>query len=280
MKFVNISGLPRSGSTLLGCLLDQHPDIDVCFDSDLSHIVTSISNDSANVFDIGQFTIKQYEFLYTDLMRSVIKSWTNNLCKREVYVDKCRGWENDYDLLFKLIPNAKVIYLMRDLRGVISSFEKVENYKRILPVNDSLRPDNDKFNDVDIMEYRVDNYLNDEMLSTPLYSLKELLDCSKLYYDNFKFVRYEDYMENPKEVLSDIYNFIGIKPFDNNLSEIKQGYYNDACFAPYGDHTIRKELIPQKINSKFPLLKKEAQERIIDTCSWFYNEFYPEVINN
>ena len=109
-------------------------------------------------------------------MRSVIKSWTNNLCKREVYVDKCRGWETDYDLLFKLIPNAKVIYVMRDLRGVISSFEKVENYKRILPTNDSLIPDKDEFNDVDIMEYRVENYLNDDMISTPLYALKELVE--------------------------------------------------------------------------------------------------------
>lgn len=278
MKFVNLSGLPRSGSTLLGNILNQHPDITACMDSSLSSIITNISDHSQKIYNESQFTINQYEILYRDFMRSGIKSWTYNLCDTEIYLDKDRSWAVDYALLFKLIPDAKVIFLMRDLRGVISSFEKIEGNRRILPSNEYLRPDDrDGYHHVDLMIERVDKWLNDDMIYTPLYAIKEIIDCNWKYYKNFKFVRYEDYMENPRKILSGIYDFIGAKPFDNNLNDIKQVKYNDGCYAPYGIHTIRPKLVPNKVDCEFPLLKDKAQERIIDTCSWYYEEFYPEV---
>lgn len=278
MKFVNLSGLPRSGSTLLGNILNQHPDITACMDSDLSSIIANISDHVDEVSKETQFTINQNEILYTDFMRSGIQSWVNNLCNTKFYLDKNRGWAFDYTLFFKLIPDAKVIFLIRDLRGVISSFEKVESGRRVVPPNTNLRPDErSEYHNVDLMIERVDKWIDDGMIYTPLYALKELLDCEREYYKNFKFVRYEDLMENSKELISSIYDFIGARPFDNDLNNIKQVKYHDACFTPYGIHTIKPKLVPNKVDYKFPLLKDEAQERIIDTCSWYYEEFYPEV---
>lgn len=278
MKFINLSGLPRSGSTLLGNVLNQHPDITACMDSDLAGIVCTLSEHASNVSKDTQFTISQNEILYRDFMRSGIQSWVNNLCNTKFYLDKDRSWAFDYTLLFKLIPDAKVIFLIRDLRGVISSFEKVESGKRITPPNGDLRSDErGEYHNVDIMIERIDKWLDGDMIYTPLYFLKELLDCERKYYKNFKFVRYEDFMENPKEFISSIYDFIGANPFDNDLNNIKQVKYHDSCFAPYGIHTIKPKLVPNKVDYKFPLLKDKAQERIIDTCSWYYEEFYPEI---
>lgn len=281
MKFINLSGLPRSGSTLLGNILNQHPDITACMDSNLCSIVRSISDHAACESRDSQFTINQNEILYTSFMRSGIRSWINNLCNTEFYLDKDRSWCNDYTMLFKLIPDAKVIFLIRDLRGVISSFEKVENDRRIIPPNLNLKPNGEnRYHDVDIMVERVDRWIDDDMIYTPLYALKEILDCQRKYMSNFKIVRYEDYMKNPKTIFSEIYNFIGAKPFDNDLNNIKQIKYHDSCFSPYGIHTIRPKLVPSKVDCKYSLLKKEAQKKIIDTCSWYYQKFYPEVYEN
>lgn len=278
MKFINLSGLPRSGSTLLGNVLNQHPDITACMDSDLANIIFNISEHADSISKETQFTINQNEILYTDFMRVGIQSWVNNLCNTKFYLDKDRSWALDYTLLFKLIPDAKVIFLIRDLRGVISSFEKVQSGKRIIPPDVDLRPkERNEYHNVDLMIERVDNFLDGDMIYNPLFSLKELLDCERKYSKNFKFVRYEDFMENPKEFISSIYDFIGARPFDNDLNNIKQVKYHDACFTPYGIHTIKPKLVPNKVDCEFPLLKDEAQERIIDTCSWYYEEFYPEV---
>ena len=278
MKFINLSGLPRSGSTLLGNVLNQHPDITACMDSDLANIIFNISEHADSISKETQFTINQNEILYTDFMRVGIQSWVNNLCNTKFYLDKDRSWALDYTLLFKLIPDAKVIFLIRDLRGVISSFEKVQSGKRIIPPDVDLRPkERNEYHNVDLMIERVDNFLDGDMIYNPLFSLKELLDCERKYSRNFKFVRYEDFMENPKEFISSIYDFIGARPFDNDLNNIKQVKYHDACFTPYGIHTIKPKLVPNKVDCEFPLLKDEAQERIIDTCSWYYEEFYPEI---
>ena len=125
MKFVTLAGLPRSGSTLLGNLLQQHPNITVEMDSCLSDILTNISQHSEKMYTETQRTMKEMKKIYTSFMRAGISSWLDLLCDTEIYIDKDRSWAVDFDLLFNLIPSAKVIYVVRDLRGVISSLEKL-----------------------------------------------------------------------------------------------------------------------------------------------------------
>lgn len=278
MKFVALCGLPRSGSTLLGNVLNQHPDITAEMDSFLSDILTNISQHSEKVYSEAQHTIREMNDLYFSFMRSGMASWITKLCDTEIYLDKNRSWAMDFNLLFSLIPNAKVIFLVRDLRGVISSLEKKEVYDRVLSAGDLYQFESkDEFHDFDLMDVRVSNYIQTDMINVPLFAIKEALDCERGYLKNFKFITYEDFMENPHKILNEIYNFIGIKNFDNDLENITQGYYHDAVFAPYGDHTIRPQLTPKKENYNFPLIKRKSQLKILNDYSWFYQQFYPRI---
>lgn len=279
MKLVTMCGLPRCGSTLLANVLNQHPDITAKLDSPLSHIIGNISEHSTTIHDQTQYTMEELGNLYVSFMRSGLSSWISKICETKIYLDKDRGWARDYDLLFKLVPNTKVICLVRDLRGVISSFDKVDTFKRIVPVpkDEIYNTDNENFNDIDLMEKKLFYYLNLDMVSDNLLSIKELIDCDKYYLKNFKFVTYEDFMEQPRKVLREIYNFIGIDDYDNDLNNITQEPFHDAFFAPYGNHTIKPTLVPEKQTHKYPLIDKRHQLKIINSYSWYYQYFYPKI---
>ena len=279
MKFVTLAGLPRSGSTLLGNLLQQHPDMTVEMDSCLSIILTNISQHSEKVYTETQHTMKEMKFLYHSFMRAGISSWLENLCDTNIYVDKDRSWAVDFDLLFNLVPSAKVIYLVRDLRGVISSIEKLETEGRIMaPSTEELYSFNsrEEFNDVDLMDMRIKSYIQHDIIHTPLFALKEILDCERKYLKNFKFVRYEDLMENPQKVLSGIYDFIGADNYENDLNNVRQGHYNDSIYAPWGDHTIRPKVVSKKETYEFPLIKRKSQQKMLRDYSWYYQFLYPK----
>jgi len=278
MKFVTMAGLPRSGSTLIGNLLHQHPDMTVEMDSCLSSILTNISQHSEKVYTETQHTMKDMRILYRSFMRAGISSWLENLCHTSIYVDKDRSWAVDFDLLFNLIPTCKVLYVVRDLRGVISSLEKMETENRIMsPSTHDLYPfgDRDEYHDVDMMDKRIESYIQTDMMYTPLFGLKEVLDCERNYLKNFKFIRYEDFMENPQKVLSDIYNFIGADDYKNDLNDVKQLHHNDSIYAPWGDHTIRPKVVSKEETYKFPLIKQRSQQKMLRDYSWYYQFLYP-----
>jgi len=278
MKFVTLAGLPRSGSTLLGNLLQQHPDMTVEMDSCLSIILTNISQHSEKVYTETQRTMKEMKILYQDFMRAGISSWLENLCDTNVYVDKDRSWAVDFDLLFNLVPTAKVVFIVRDLRGIISSMEKLETENRIMgPSTPELYPfeSREDYHQVDLMDRRIESYMQMDMIYTPLFALKEILDCERKYLKNFKFVRYEDLMEDPQKVLSDIYNFIGADDYKNDLNDVKQRPHHDAIYAPWGDHTIRPKVVSKKETYEFPLIKRKSQHKILRDYSWYYQYFYP-----
>lgn len=278
MKFVTLAGLPRSGSTLLGNLLQQHPDMTVEMDSCLSIILTNISQHSEKVYTETQRTMKEMKILYQSFMRAGVSSWLENLCDTNIYVDKDRSWAVDFDLLFNIVPPAKVIYIVRDLRGVISSMEKLETENRIMgPSTPELYPfeSREDYNQVDLMDKRIESYMQMDMIYTPLFALKEILDCERKYLKNFKFVRYEDLMEDPQKVLSDIYDFIGADDYKNDLNNVKQRPHHDAIYAPWGDHTIRPKVVSKKETYEFPLIKRKSQHKILRDYSWYYQYFYP-----
>lgn len=280
MKLVTLCGLPRSGSTLLGNVLNQHPDITIEMDSCLADILTNISQHSEKTYSETQHTMKEMKDLYYSFMRSGIVGWITKLCDTEIYLDKDRSWAVDFDLLFNLVPNTKVIFLVRDLRGVVSSLEKLETFERVMsPSTEVLYDfeDRDEYHNEDLMDKRINSYLKQDMIYTPLFAIKEALDCERDYLRNFKFVTYENFIENPRKVLDEIYKFVGIKQFDNDLNNITQDPFHDASYAPWGNHTIQSKLIPKKENYKFPLIKRRSQLKMLNDYAWFYQYFYPTI---
>jgi sulfotransferase len=119
-----LSGLPRSGSTVLTKLLNQHPKIFASSTSPFldyllpaAHQLHSIKqNHSAGHYVNVQKILSTAAFAFYDTPKANI-------------IDKNRGWVSNYEAIHQeLQQDPKIIVTLRPIEEVVASFYKVINY--------------------------------------------------------------------------------------------------------------------------------------------------------
>jgi sulfotransferase len=277
-KLIPFCGLPRSGSTLLSNVIGQHPDVTLSADSLLSDLIVSICEYVEKTIQNSQYPADLTYKLHEDFLSAGIKSWMSNLSSTKFYMDKSRGWSEHFDLLFSLYPDTKIIFSIRDLRGIYLSFDRLSR-SSIFPSEHLKYYENDpeENSNVDFLNERIDHFLNGDMVRNHLIRLKETIELQRDYSSNIKIVKYEDFMKDPNQVLFDICNFLGLSNYSFNLSNIEQVKYNDCIYLPYGYHKLKKSLTPS-IPNYDDKLRKSAQNKIFKDHRWYYSLFYPEVL--
>ena len=131
-KFIGLSGLPRSGSTLLSSILSQNPDIHAEGNSAVCQMLwdldQSCSNNCKEQLDANNRQQTQFDVIsaiphiyYKDVTQSIV-------------IDKCRSWTlsaNLYLMQKYITANPKIIVLERPLIDIVKSFvnlRKQNNY--------------------------------------------------------------------------------------------------------------------------------------------------------
>lgn len=277
-KLIPFCGLPRSGSTLLCNILGQHPDVTLSADSVLSEKIVNIMSYTEKLVAESQYDADLTYKLHGDFLMSGIDSWISNLSDTKFYMDKCRGWSNIFNFIFEKYPDTKIIFTIRDLRGIYLSFDRLSTTSVLLnSLSEHYRDLTEKNEEVDLLNARISHFLNGDMIKPHLINLKELIELDRHYLDNIKIVKYEDFMKSPDRVLSDICEFTGMNNYNFDLNNITQVNYNDSIYLPYGYHKLRKTLTPS-IPNYDNKLRKSAQDKIFKDFDWYYSIFYPEVV--
>jgi sulfotransferase len=117
-----ISGLPRSGSTLLSALLLQNPALHAGISSPVGSLLgamlrdVSQDNESAVLMDDAQREI---------LLRGVFEGYYHALQETRTIFDTNRGWTTRLALLATLFPEAKIICCVRHIPWIIDSVERL-----------------------------------------------------------------------------------------------------------------------------------------------------------
>lgn len=247
-----LSGLPRSGSTLLGSILNQNPDVYVSPTSPLLDLLC-FQNEALNKVK-EQYTfddVKQSESIYNSLPKAFYQH-----IDRPHIIDKHRAWARNV-LPAKLHVNAypKVICTYRPVSEVVTSFLKL------------IDKDPNNFIDVALRKKRlsltVENRakeLWDGYISDPWQSLQIGLQN---YKDNLYFVSYESLVEQPHETLVGVYNFLDIEQYAHTFDSINNSCTEskDAAWGLKDLHTIRPLLAKTSNNPREVLGDK--------LCSYF-----------
>lgn len=274
INILPLTSLPRSGSTLLMNILSQNNSFVIGNDSEIGNILNHNKRfmiDNIHHFQLPQDIASQ---CFYDFCRAGVNSWISNLCSEEkIFIDKSRHWLIDLDYFFKIFPNMKIIILIRDLRGIVNSFEKIHN--------NSLFVDKYDLNfyknfDSDFQFQRIQMIFEYPIVQKGLVGIKELLELPKDFSDKILICRYEDLISNSKLFLDQIYDFLNLPPFDHNVEKINQILYNDNPYMPYGNHKIKNKL-ETNVNS-FLDLKSDISDMIINHHMWYYENFYSEVL--
>lgn len=119
-KLCFLSGLPRSGSTLLAALLRQNPRMHAHMSSPLSGMLDAmVAEMSASEF--AEFIDDERRW---NVLRGVVEGYYASV-RQDVVFDTSRAWCGRMALLNRIYPGAKVIACVRHMPWIIDSFERV-----------------------------------------------------------------------------------------------------------------------------------------------------------
>jgi len=244
-KFIFLSGLPRSGSTLLSAILSENSIFHVEGNSPLCQIISDM-DDSISYRCNEQLDANNKRETMVNIIKQIPDMYYHNKeVNSKIIIDKCRSWtlSQNRNLIRKYISdNPKIIILYRDITEIINSLKSIycENKKSI-----------------DIERWF------DEDTDPLMLPLKGVLQLKK--DDNFLFINYEDLIMDTKNVMEKIYKYIDEPYFEHDFTNIKmKNPENDEIYGLKDFHKVypfikkeKKEInLPNKIIKKSELLNK------------------------
>lgn len=255
-----LSGIARSGSTLLGSILNQNPDMYVTPTSPLMDIFC-LTEDVYNKM-ATQYTFDKKTTL-TNLQTSLPYNFYANINKPYV-IDKHRGWPRNVKQIKQYITdNPKIICTYRPTAENICSFLKLIEKDPNNSVDRELREIGlpcDTYHRAMKLWY---NYSSD-----PYESLKYGLEN---YRKNILIVNYDDIVYDIGNQMKRIYNFLEIPEYQHSYTNISNtcGEQKDEAWGFKNLHDIR-DTISKTSNDPSKILSKDLLR--------FFNGFDDELL--
>ena len=207
-----ISGLPRSGSTLLCNLLNQNPDFWATSTSMLPMSLANIGHTWSNSIEVKAMLEQNKadtEQRLKDTMLAFVEAWHNYKGKNVVF-DKSRAWTSNALMLRQLYPDCKIIVTVRDLRNVFASVEKQHRKNPILDEAADL-------NAKSIYSRANEMFSPGGLIGTPLIGIEDII---RRKMEGIVFVQYETFVSQPKMVMEKLYAEIGEEPYKHNYDNV------------------------------------------------------------
>jgi sulfotransferase len=238
-NFFFISGLPRSGSTLLCNILAQNDNLFVSKATSGCHdILFNIRNQWDRLIE------HQAEGVDYDQLKRVLTSVLNNYhtTDKNLLIDKGRGWLSLIEMMeFILGYTPKIIVPVRNLNEILSSFEKLwrkstgfsqwnfeqSDYFKAQTVEGRCEIWSNQSQPVGLAYNRVKDAISrgyknklfflefDALTSTPAQTMKLVYDYLELPYFNHNFNNVEQYTKEDDEGVHRIPNLHSIRPIVN-----------------------------------------------------------------
>lgn len=253
-----ISGLPRSGSTLLSSILNQNPRFTASISDPLHGYLHSITRDTNSAVGMdAAVPIEKRRELMIDLFHSFYK-YDNEVC-----FNTNRAWSADTALLKDLFPDFKMIVCLRDVAWVLDSFEQLnsKNPHTIKPLyhHQELTNVHDRCN---MLMGQMPNFAG--YVHGPLINVQQSMFCNEL--DQILYVEYDTLTKYPKQSMQQIYNFLGEPWYEHDFDNVEDSYDEfDQGAKIAGLHTVRKKV---EFRPRRSVLPGELWERYSPMSFW------------
>ena len=253
-----ISGMPRSGSTLLCNMLNMNEKFHATPTSPLLDMITN----TRSVFSHNP-TFKSHNRLdEMENIKMAIKGLIEGFYfDKEIVFDKNRGWANKLGLIDEILGHkeTKIIWTYRDPVEIVSSIET--HYQKTLMLEN---PDESAGVDFNTLSSRVDTFINDGgLVARPVWLLNDAFETG--YGDRILIVKYEHLTKHPEDTLKRIHEFLGEEEYDygkNNFEDLKQSTFEfDGMYNYKFPHTIKEGSV------KFKEHKLNLPQYIIDNIN-------------
>ncbi len=206
-----ISGLPRSGSTLLAAVLRQNPGVHAGMSSPLLSLVQAMLRGMSQENEGAPFLddVKREAVL-----RGVVAGYYADLGPGVTAVDTNRGWCAKLPLLARLYPGAKVVACVRDVSWIMDSVERVVRANPLEPSGLF------KFDPGGTVYSRVGALAaSDGLVGFALDALREAC-FSPEAAGRLMLLTYETLVADPARTLEAVYAFLGLPAFAHDFETI------------------------------------------------------------
>lgn len=229
-----LSGLARSGSTLLGSILSQDPRIHVTPTSPILDLLFLVNTNLNNLN-------KQYTFDFktvsSNIYDGLIDSFYKNI-DRPIVFDKHRAWsKNVMPASMFINPNPKVICTIRPIPEIVVSFLKLMKKSSVNFIDEALKSKKIQITTDSRVKELFENYIMDTLNSTIL--------GIQNHRKNLLLLSYDQIVNRTSVALDKIYDFIEVDKFDGfNFEKIENKCKEDKdqAWGMEGLHDIRSKL--------------------------------------
>lgn len=237
-----ISGLPRSGSTLLAGILNQNPDFVAGMSSPVYRSFCSLLKDFSGD---NEFSFDVTDAQRINIFRGLFENYYS-VHAEPVVMDTNRGWTSKTASIAALFPEAKLICLVRPVVEIIESVERIIRLNHLAPSRMfNFEPNTNVYSRVDTM------LLPNGLIGNALNNLKEA------YYGpvsgRVMIISYDRLIADTPSVVDAIYDFLGKSRFDHDFDNIEYSAmkYDEHIGLP-GLHTVRRSIAPTRHENTVP----------------------------
>jgi sulfotransferase len=254
-----ISGLPRSGSTLLAAIFRQNP-----------HIHSGMSSPVGGVFmrvlkGMGpgnEFSTHITDVQRRNVLRGLFDNFYQEIHPNQLVVDTNRLWCSKMPAIAELFPDAKVIVCVRPLAWVLDSFERALR-KNPLLVSNMFKPQGGG-------GATVHSRVN--ALSSPNGTVGFAWNAvQEAFYgehaDRIIVMDYEALTREPQKTIDAIYKTLGLPSFAHDFDNVvyDEGAEFDAQLGVPGLHAVKRKV---SFIERPTILPPELFERFVGRNFW------------
>ncbi len=236
-----ISGLPRSGSTLLAALLRQNPHFYGAMTSPIGGLMNRMLEAMSEENEFSIFLSPEQK--QKILMGIFSAYYQTQLDQDQIIFDTNRLWCSKLSLIHELFPQAKVICCVRNIAWIMDSLEGLVR-KNALDVS---RLFNNRMETATVYSRTEALSQGNRLVGFAYNALKEAFYGE--YAEKLLLVDYDLLAMGPAQTLSLIYQFIGEEPFEHNFDNVQyEASEFDQKLRTKGLHQVHRnvEFKPRK----------------------------------
>jgi sulfotransferase len=228
-QYYFISGLPRSGSTLLSGILRQNPN----FYADIGSSLEILTETSINIITNGQHNATIDDTQRKNLLYGLFDGYYKHI-EKPIIFDSSRRWTKKTNLIKALFPYTKILCPVRDIVSILNSFEVIVS-KNPFYVHTLTQQNDNVF-------FRCDGMMdkNGGIVADPWILLQE---GYALNPEMIHFIEYENLCKEPEKTMRKIYEFLEKPYYSHNFENVEYSNENFDRSCNLKDlHTVRKRV--------------------------------------
>ena len=251
-----ISGLPRSGSTLLAAILRQNPRFHAGMSSPVGSLFMALQgamsrrNEGAIFIDEGQ---------KRELLKGIFHSYYHAIHPQKVVFDTNRAWCSKLPTLVRLFPAAKVICCVRHIPWIMDSIERLirDNAFELSAIFG--------YESLNTVYTRLNRLAtSDGLVGFALDALREAFWSE--YADRLILVGYEALVKRPEDTLKQLYDFLGERWYAHDFNNVE--YEAEAFDLALGTPNLHKVRRKVEWIERETILPPELFNRFTNDAFW------------